>query len=158
MTDKQKIFVQEYCANGLNATQAYKAAYPNCKGGHNRLGHRLMTNDDIRQAIDAKLAERRAETGYDRQQAEAKLGAAYDMAKVLEHPGEMVQACRALNKLFGLEMAEQAVPDQGSREFSAEELAELKAMAERLTKVKAVSSSVHYVNNDNITLTDKAAG
>ncbi len=52
MNENRQIFVNTYLTNDYNATQAYKTAYPNCKGGWNRLGHRLLTFDDIKEAID----------------------------------------------------------------------------------------------------------
>ena len=57
MNENRQIFVNTYLTNGYNATQAYKTAYPNCKSGWNRLGHRLMTKDDIKQAIDKAKTE-----------------------------------------------------------------------------------------------------
>ena len=51
MNENRQIFVNTYMTNGYNATQAYKTAYPNCKSGWNRLGHRLLTFDDIKQAL-----------------------------------------------------------------------------------------------------------
>ena len=56
MNENRQIFVNTYLTNGYNATQAYKTAYPNCNGGWDRLGHRLMSFDDVKQAISkAKL-------------------------------------------------------------------------------------------------------
>lgn len=55
MNENRQIFVNTYLTNGYNATQAYKTAYPNCKGGWNRLGHRLMTNDDIKKVISEAI-------------------------------------------------------------------------------------------------------
>lgn len=52
-------FADEYLANGLNATQAYKKAYPNCKtstAGAN--GEKLLKKTEIKAYIDEKLAER----------------------------------------------------------------------------------------------------
>lgn len=57
MTDKRQHFVSEYCTNGHNASAAYHIAYPNCKVGWDRLGHRLMGYDEIKQAIFKKRAK-----------------------------------------------------------------------------------------------------
>ena len=53
MTDKQEHFVQEFCNNGFNATEAYKTAYPACKVGHQQSSSKLLLNPVIREAIEA---------------------------------------------------------------------------------------------------------
>ena len=60
LTDKQQCFVDNYCTNGYNASQAYKIAYPNTKAGHNKLSSRLMANDGIKQAIGTIQAQNKA--------------------------------------------------------------------------------------------------
>lgn len=59
MTNKQKIFCDEYLID-LNATRAYKAAYPNVKkdSAARANGSRLLTNDNIREYIENRLAEK----------------------------------------------------------------------------------------------------
>jgi phage terminase small subunit len=52
MNENRQIFVNAYLTNGYNATQAYKTAYPNCKSGQDRNGHRLLSFDEVRKAID----------------------------------------------------------------------------------------------------------
>ncbi len=58
MTEKQKIFADEYLID-LNATRAYKAAYPNVKkdGAARANGSRMLTNANIKSYIDEQLAE-----------------------------------------------------------------------------------------------------
>lgn len=51
MNENRQIFVNTYLTNGYNAKQAYKTAYPNCHGGWAKLGSRLMTFDDVKNAI-----------------------------------------------------------------------------------------------------------
>lgn len=68
LTNKQQAFVEYYCANGFNASAAYRIAYPSCKAGHNKLGSRLMTNDGIKQAIAKKKAVIKAESIASRKQ------------------------------------------------------------------------------------------
>jgi len=51
LSDKRKHFVREYCTNGHNGSEAYRIAYPGCKGGWNALASRLLANDSIKQAI-----------------------------------------------------------------------------------------------------------
>ena len=57
MTDKQKRFADEYLID-LNATRAYRAAYPNAKKEDvaRKNGSRLLTNADVRNYIDERLA------------------------------------------------------------------------------------------------------
>ncbi len=57
MNENRQIFVNTYLTNGYNATQAYKTAYPNCKSGHDRAGHRLLSFDEVKKAIDKAKAE-----------------------------------------------------------------------------------------------------
>ena len=58
MTDKQRKFADEYIID-CNATRAYKAAYPNVKNDHSArtAGGRLLTNVDIKNYIEERLAE-----------------------------------------------------------------------------------------------------
>ena len=51
MNENRQIFVNTYQANGYNATEAYRTAYPNCKSGHKQAGQRLLTFVDIKEAI-----------------------------------------------------------------------------------------------------------
>ena len=63
MTDKQKIFCDEYLID-FNATRAYKNAYPNCKKENSarKAGSRLLTNVDIQEYIEQKMKEREERT------------------------------------------------------------------------------------------------
>lgn len=56
MTEKQKLFADEYLID-LNATRAYKAAYPNVKNKEvaRRAGSRLLTFVDVQVYIDERL-------------------------------------------------------------------------------------------------------
>lgn len=56
MTEKQRIFADEYIIS-LNATEAYKKAYPNIKSDNtaSSSGHRLLRNDEIKAYIDERL-------------------------------------------------------------------------------------------------------
>jgi phage terminase small subunit len=58
MTEKQKRFADEYIID-LNATRAYRAAYPSIKKDSTagKLGSRMMKNDGVRAYIDERLAE-----------------------------------------------------------------------------------------------------
>lgn len=63
MTDAQKRFCDEYLID-LNATRAYRVAYPNCKKSETarKLGSRMMTNDDVQNYIADKMKEREQRT------------------------------------------------------------------------------------------------
>lgn len=63
MTDKQKMFCDEYLID-MNATRAYKVAYPNCKKDETAksAGSRLLTNVNVKSYITKKLKEREQRT------------------------------------------------------------------------------------------------
>lgn len=63
MTDKQKLFCDEYLID-LNATRAYKVAYPNCKKDETAksAGSRLLTNVNLQKYIAEKMKEREKRT------------------------------------------------------------------------------------------------
>lgn len=56
LTDKQRIFANEYLVD-LNATRAYKKAYPNVKKDETARanGSRLLTNANVKTYIDEQL-------------------------------------------------------------------------------------------------------
>lgn len=63
MTESQKRFCDEYLID-LNATRAYKVAYPNCKKDDSarKSGSRLLTIVDIQEYISEKIKEREKRT------------------------------------------------------------------------------------------------
>lgn len=63
MTNAQKIFCDEYLID-LNATRAYKVAYPNCKKDETAksAGSRLLTNVNLQNYIADKMKEREQRT------------------------------------------------------------------------------------------------
>ena len=63
MTDAQKRFCDEYLID-LNATRAYKVAYPNCKKDDTAksAGSRLLTNVNLQNYISEKMEEREKRT------------------------------------------------------------------------------------------------
>lgn len=63
MTDAQKRFCDEYLID-LNATRAYKVAYPNCKKDETAksAGSRLLTNVNLQNYITDKMKEREQRT------------------------------------------------------------------------------------------------
>ena len=58
MTEKQKIFADEYLID-LNATRAYRAAYPNCKknSSADAAARKLLGNTRIKEYINERLEE-----------------------------------------------------------------------------------------------------
>ena len=63
MTDAQKRFCDEYLID-LNATRAYKVAYPNCRKDETAksAGSRLLTNVNLQNYISEKMKEREKRT------------------------------------------------------------------------------------------------
>lgn len=77
MTDKQKIFADEYLVD-LNATRAYKAAYPTVKKDNvaAAAGARLLRNVKVSEYIEQVLEKRRTERVADAQEVMEHLTAA----------------------------------------------------------------------------------
>lgn len=91
LTPKQKIFADEYLID-LNATRAYKVAYPNVKKDEvaRANGSRLLTNANVADYIDKRIKERekRTEITQDRVLQElAKLGF-FDIRKLFDDNGK----------------------------------------------------------------------
>lgn len=63
LTEKQKRFCDEYLID-LNATRAYKVAYPNVKKDDTARanGSRLLTNANIKEYLDKRIKEREKRT------------------------------------------------------------------------------------------------
>ena len=77
MTAKQKIFADEYLVD-LNATRAYKVAYPSVKKDNVAAanGARMLRNDKVRIYIDEQLDKLRSERVADAQEVMEHLTAA----------------------------------------------------------------------------------
>lgn len=91
LTPKQKIFADEYLID-LNATMAYKVAYPKVKKDEvaKAAGSRLLTNVNVAAYIDERMKERekRTEITQDRVLQElAKLGF-FDIRKLFDDSGK----------------------------------------------------------------------
>ena len=69
MTEKQQKFADEYIVS-LNATQAYKKAYPNIKNDEvaRTNGSRLLTNANVQAYIDERLETLKSERVADQQE------------------------------------------------------------------------------------------
>mgnify|MGYP001561376395 FL=1 len=63
LTPKQKIFVDEYLVD-LNATRAYKVAYPSCKKEEtiNAAASRMLRNVKVKDHIDKRMKDREKRT------------------------------------------------------------------------------------------------
>ena len=69
MTEKQKIFADEYLID-LNATRAYKAAYPRVKKDNVAAtnGGRMLRNAEVKKYIDEQLEKMHNEKTADAQE------------------------------------------------------------------------------------------
>ena len=90
MTNKQKIFADEYLID-LNATRAYKVAYPSVKKDETARANssRLLTNDNVKQFVEERMKEREIRTEITQDRVLKELAAiafakASDYAKVIE--------------------------------------------------------------------------
>lgn len=120
MTRKQKIFADEYLID-LNATRAYKVAYPSVKNDEvaRAAASRLLTNVNVQKYIDSRLKEIHNEKTADAQEvveyltsvlrgeskssvlARDEIGA----ERVIEKPPdekERLKAAELLGKRYGL--------------------------------------------------------
>ena len=63
MTEKQRIFVDEYLID-LNATRAYRKAYPHCKSDNSAAasGLKLLRNAQIEKYLQKRLKDREKRT------------------------------------------------------------------------------------------------
>lgn len=92
LTDKQRIFVNEYLVD-LNATRAYKKAYPSCKKEETaaQAGSRMLRNVKVKEYIDKRMKEREIRTEITQDKVLQELATiafsnGTDFAKVVEKP------------------------------------------------------------------------
>lgn len=104
MTEKQKIFADEYLVD-LNATRAYKVAYPSVKKDNVAAanGARMLRNDKVRIYIDEQLDKLRSERVADAQEVMEHLTAAMrgdikEEVVVVEGSGEGYSDARIIEK------------------------------------------------------------
>lgn len=92
MTNAQKRFCDEYLVD-LNATRAYKVAYPNCKKDDSarKAGSRLLTNVDIHNYISEKIKEREQRTEITQDMVISELAkiAFLDVRKLYTESGQL---------------------------------------------------------------------
>ena len=99
LSPKRQRFVDEYVANGFNATQAYLAAGYS-PGGADGNASRLIGNDSIQQAISSKLALHASLADENLQTVLSRFVAIADDAR--EKAADRIAATREIGKLLGL--------------------------------------------------------
>ncbi len=104
MTEKQKIFCDEYLKD-LNATRAYKVAYPNVKKDEvaKAAGSRLLTIVNVKTYIDEQLQELHNERTADAQEVMEYLtsvlrGESKSEIVVIEGEGDGMSSARRMEK------------------------------------------------------------
>ena len=104
MTEKQKLFADEYLID-LNATRAYRAAYPNCKknSSADAAARKLLGNTRIKKYIDDRLEEIHNEKTADAREVLEYLtsvlrGESTSEEIVIEGLGEGCSAARTMEK------------------------------------------------------------
>lgn len=93
LTPKQKIFADEYLID-LNATRAYKVAYPSCKKDEAAAvnGSKLLRNTKVAEYIQERMKERekRTEITQDRVLQELEKLVLFDIRKLFDNNGKPV--------------------------------------------------------------------
>lgn len=100
LTEKQKRFADEYLID-LNATRAYKVAYPSCKKNETARtnGSRLLTNANVSEYVkrlQEKIESEKIMTAKERQEVLTEI--ARDRT---EKPDSRIKAIDTLNKMSG---------------------------------------------------------
>ena len=104
MTEKQKLFADEYLID-LNATRAYRAAYPSVKKDETARANasRLLTNANVKKYVDDRLEEIHNEKTADAQEVMEYLtavlrGESTSEEIVVEGLGDGVSKARTMEK------------------------------------------------------------
>lgn len=104
LTEKQKRFVDEYLID-LNATRAYKAAYPSIKKDETARvnGSRALTNANVKTYIDERMEEIKTEKTADAQEVLEYLTAVMrnevtEEVVVVEGVGEGCSSAKRIDK------------------------------------------------------------
>ena len=142
MTEKQKIFCDEYLID-LNATRAYKAAYPKVKKDSvaRANGSRLLTNANIKSYIAERLEELHSERTADAREVLEYLtavlrGDSESETVVVEGTGEGCSKARRMLK----------APDEKERLKAAELLGKYYALFTDKAQVEQ-SGAVQIIND-----------
>ena len=135
LTAKQRAFVDEYCSNGGNASQAYKKAYPNCKSGWNAHGAKNVAKGSIKQAISVKTAKRQEKVEYNYEKAISELNKIIDNLTKQARSGNisansaLIQVLREKNDITGLHKQRFIDETEQKRELTETEQAEARRLA-----------------------------
>ena len=135
INDKQRAFINEYLTNGHNASAAYKTAYPDCNGGWERLGHRLMINDDIKAEIVERMAEAEQKADRTVESLDGMYQKAYTLAEACKIPAAMNQAVTGIARLYGMDKDAGGSKDAPSP-IADEDLGILRAIAKAVTEAE----------------------
>lgn len=108
MTEKQKVFADEYLID-LNATRAYKVAYPTVKNDDTaaQAGSRMLRNVKVAEYIQKRIQERqkRTEITQDKVLNELAAMAFADVAEAVEirlKPSDKLKALELLGRHLGM--------------------------------------------------------
>ena len=142
MTDKQKLFCDEYIANKCNGTLAYKKAYPNIKNDMvaGSAANRLLKNVEVKTYISGRLEELHDERTADAKEVIEYLtsvlrGQSKAEVVVVEGTGEGCSEARLMDK----------TPDEKERLKAAELLGKYYALFTERTQ--AEGGVVQIINN-----------
>ena len=142
MTDKQKLFCDEYIANKCNGTLAYKKAYPNIKNDMvaGSAASRLLKNVEVKTYISGRLEELHDERTADAKEVIEYLtsvlrGQSKAEVVVVEGTGEGCSEARLMDK----------TPDEKERLKAAELLGKYYALFTERTQ--AEGGVVQIINN-----------
>ena len=142
MTDKQKLFCDEYIANKCNGTLAYKKAYPNIKNDMvaGSAANRLLKNVEVKTYISGRLEELHDELTADAKEVIEYLtsvlrGQSKAEVVVVEGTGEGCSEARLMDK----------TPDEKERLKAAELLGKYYALFTERTQ--AEGGVVQIINN-----------
>ena len=150
MTDKQKLFCDEYIANKCNGTLAYKKAYPNIKNDMvaGSAANRLLKNVEVKTYISERLEELHDERTADAKEVIEYLtsvlrGQSKAEVVVVEGTGEGCSEARLMDK----------TPDEKERLKAAELLGKYYALFTERTQAEGGVVPVSYTH---LTLPTKA--
>jgi phage terminase small subunit len=107
VTDKQRVFCQEYILD-MNATQAALRAGYTARSAQ-QTGSENLSKPLVRAEIDRLLAERQQSTAYNRIRAEQELEHIHQRALAKGDLASAVAAVREKKKLFGLDQEDKAL-------------------------------------------------
>ena len=119
LTDKQRVFCQEYILD-MNATQAALRAGYTARSAQ-QMGSENLSKPLVRAEVDRLLAERQQNTAYNRIRAEQELEHLHRRALEKGDLASAVAAVREKKKLFGLDQEDKALTLNVQRVVTASE-------------------------------------